>query len=188
MEKLQTLLWILFGIGVFVFRMVKKMQETSAQESRERPQRPGGAVPGLPTANFQELLKQMQARNAANDSAPQSETAAPAPPLPKAKRTLGGRLMPREIARPVRSQERTPVRARSLEAPAVTRPINVPAPPARRSSALPRASTKPSEESHRQLPARSATPVNETVRQWLSQPDTLRAAFVLNEILTRKHQ
>jgi len=36
MEKFQTLLWILLGIGAFVFRMLKKMQETSAQESRER--------------------------------------------------------------------------------------------------------------------------------------------------------
>lgn len=187
MEKISTLLWILFGIGAFVFRMVKKMQETSAQERQERPARPGGAVPGLPTVTFQDLLKQMQARNAPT-AAPSPGPAAPPVPPPTAKRTLGGRLMPREIARPVRSQERTRVRQLSLEAPALARPVEGPAPLVRRSAALPRASaTAPIEDYWQAAAARPAASVNETVRQWLSQPESVRAAFVLSEVLRPKH-
>ena len=182
MEKVWTLLWILFAIGTFVFRMVKKMQETSAQESQERPSRPGGAVPGLPTASFQEMLRQMQARNA--------DTPGPTPgPVPEpipARRTLGGRLMPSEVARPARSQERTDVRRASLEAPATARPSNAPAPPARRSSGLPRASTAGALE-NRPVVAPPAAPTGETVRQLLRQPGSVRAALVLSEILQRKY-
>ncbi|MDB5236763.1 MAG: hypothetical protein JWR44_3756 [Hymenobacter sp.] len=183
MEKLQTLLWILFGIGVFVFRMVKKMQETSTRESRERPQQPGGTVPGLPTATFQELLQQMQSRNAPVAAA-RPDNKPPITPALESKRTLGGRPMPREAARPARSQERPVGRPLSLEAPATSRPINAPAPPARRSSAMPRASVKSPLETA--LPAPVAASVNGTVRRWLGQPDTLRAAFVLSEIWKRK--
>src|SRR5688572_12196322 len=118
MEKVYTLLWILLGVGVFVFRMVMKMRETSAQESQERPQRPRSAAPELPATTFQELLKQMQARNAEPGSTPLS---IPAVPQPVPARTPGGRLLPREIARPARSQERTRVRQHSLEAPATAR-------------------------------------------------------------------
>lgn len=182
MEKIQTLLWVLFGVGAFVFRMIKKMQETNAQESRERPARPGGAVPGLPATTFQELMRQMQARNA---DEPRPAAVPVVEPQPLAKRTLGGRLMPREVARPTRSQERTSARALSLEAPATARLRNAPAPPARRSSAMPRASAEASFADNQQ-PAVRAAAVNATVRQWLSQPESVRAAFVLSEILQRK--
>ena len=184
MDEIFTLLWILVGIGAFVFRMVKKMPETAARESRERPVRPGGAVPGLPAASFQELLQQMQARNAAPASRPAPAAAPPAPLVP---RTLGGRLLPREIARPVRSQERPLAKALSLEAPATNRATNAAAPLARRASALPRASTEAPAADLRSGAARSATPVGETVRQLLRQPESVRAAFVLSEILQRKH-
>jgi len=50
--------------------MMKKMQETSAQESREWFLRPGGAVPDLPTASFQEMLRQMQTRNSGEAAPP----------------------------------------------------------------------------------------------------------------------
>ncbi|SHJ24845.1 hypothetical protein SAMN02745146_2608 [Hymenobacter daecheongensis DSM 21074] len=60
MEKIQTLLIILLGLGAFVWRMVQKARETAAQESRERPT---GKVPPLPNTSFQELLKQMQRQN-----------------------------------------------------------------------------------------------------------------------------
>jgi hypothetical protein len=184
MEKISTLLWILFAIGAFVFRMIKKAQDTSARESQERPTRPGGAVPGLPASTFQELLKQMQARNAA-PSPPEDE---PAPPPPKARRTLGGRPMPQEVARPARSQERTSVRQTSLEAPATARARYAPAPPARRSSAMPRASTEAASSNAGPAPVRPAASINATVRQWLSQPESVRAAFVLSEILKRRSE
>ncbi|WP_046242316.1 hypothetical protein [Hymenobacter terrenus] len=188
MEKIHTLLWILFGIGVFVFRMVKKMQETSARESRERPPRPGGAVPSLPTATFQEMLRQMQARNTAEPNNVPAPTNTPATPQAPPKRTPGGHPMPREVARPARSQERTDVRQTSLEAPATARPHNAPAPPARRSSSLPRASVEAPMPSR--LPATTAgapASVSETVRQLLRQPESVRAAFVLSEIFQRKY-
>lgn len=186
MEKVTTLVWVLVAIGAFVYRMVKQMQETSERESRERPVRPepptGSAVPGLPAASFQELLQQMQARNAA-----------PAPPAPDfqpaAKRTLGGRLMPREIARPTLSQEGTAVRQASLEAPATARSaMNTPAPLVRRASAQPRAYTEVPQEFNRPANApRPAVPLSETVRQMLRQPESVRAAFVLSEIFQRKY-
>lgn len=188
MEKIQSLLWILLAVGAFVFRMVKRMQATSAQESRSRPPRPGGAVPSLPTATFQEMLQQMQARNAA---APGSETQlAPAPATPQSapKRTLGGRPMPREVARPIRSQERPAARPASLEAPATARTLNAPAPPARRASGLARASTKAPIADAWQSVARPAAPLNETVRQWLRQPESVRAVLVLSEILQRRYE
>ena len=180
MEKVWTLLWILFAIGAFVFRMVKKMQETSAQESRERPMRPGGAAPGLPEVSFQEMLRQMQARNV-GETAP----AVPAP-KPSAPLTLGGRSMPRETARPARSQERASAPQVSLEAPAVAISRNAPAPVARRAAGLPRASAGGG-DSRPQNIAPAAGAVGTTVRQWLSQPESVRAAFVLSEVLRRKY-
>ena len=179
MEKVWTLFWIVFAVGVFVFRMVKKMQETSAQESRERPLRPGGAVPGLPTASFEQMLRQMQARNS-GEVAP----AVPAP-IPAGRLTLGGRPMPRETARPARSQEQTRTTPVSLEAPAVATSRNAPAPVARRAAGLPRASAGTDSRPPASAPATGT--VGTTVRQWLSQPESVRAAFVLSEVLRRKY-
>ena len=183
MEKVYTLLWILFGVGVFIFRMVMKMRETSAQESQERPQRPRSAAPELPATSFQEMLKQMQARNAAPGSPPQP---APAVPQPLAPRTPGGRLLPRELARPTRSQERTKVQQASLEAPATARP-GVLTPLVRRSSEMPRASIEALGEIKPVVAASASTALNETVRTMLRQPESVRAAFVLSEIFQRKY-
>ncbi|HEX8506728.1 MAG TPA: hypothetical protein VF630_15295 [Hymenobacter sp.] len=185
MEKVFTLLWVIVAVGVFVFRMVMKMRETVARESRERPVRPEGAVPGLPAATFQEMLRQMQSRNAAEPAKP-AEAQPPAMPTPP-NLTLGGRPMPREVARPTRSQERTRVRQVSLEAPATARIRNAPAAPARRSSTLPRASFEAPLPELRPAPARPSANVNQTLRLWLSQPESVRAAFVLSEILQRKY-
>jgi membrane peptidoglycan carboxypeptidase len=183
MDKTVSLLWILFAVGAFVYRMVKKMQETSIQESQERPRRPGGAVPELPTATFQEMLRQMQSRNAAEPSpAPDPSPTAASP----GERTLGGRPMPHETARPTRSQERTLVRQTSLEAPATAQPRTVPTPLARRSSSLPRASARAPIPSAPPA-ARPASTLNETVRQMLHQPESVRAAFVFSEIFQRKY-
>ncbi|MBD2766811.1 hypothetical protein IC235_02765 [Hymenobacter sp. BT664] len=174
MDKLIPLFWILFAIGSVVFRIIKKMRENSVRESQERPRRPGGAVPELPKATFEELLRQMQARNAP----------APAP----VERTPGGRSMPHEVARPAQSQERTVLRQTSLEAPATAKPHNAPAPPARRSSGLPRASAKAPILPPTGPSAPVSTPsVNQTVRQLLRRPESVRAAFVLSEILQRKY-
>jgi len=187
-EKIITLLWILFGIGAFVFRMIKKAQETTVRESQERPTRPGRAVPGLPAATFQDMLRQMQARNAADPNGAPAPEAPPVGPPPAAPRTLGGRLLPREVARPIRSQERIAPRRPSLEAPATARPRNAPAPPARRSSALPRASAEAPMDGNRPAAARPAATLNETVREMLRRPESVRTAFVLSEIFQRKHQ
>ena len=91
--------------------------------------------------------------------------------------------MPREVARPTRSQERTKVRQTSLETPA---------PIARRSSSLPRASFEaptpvlhPTPGTGRQTG--STTHTSDTLRRWLSQPESVRAAFVLSEVLQRKY-
>ena len=188
MEEISTLVWVVIAIGAFVYRMVKKMQETSERETRERPVRPtGSTVPGLPAASFQELLKQMQARN----TAPPLVAAPPAAVFqpPAAKRTLGGRLMPREVARPTLSQERTAVRQASLEAPATARSaMNTPAPLVRRASAQPRAYAAVPQEYNRPAGApRPAVPLSVTVRQMLRQPESVRAAFVLSEIFQRKY-
>ena len=181
MEKVWTLLWILFAIGTFVFRMLKKMRETSARESQERPPRPGGVVPDLPTASFQEMLRQMQARNS-GEAAP----VVPAPAsAPAGRLTLGGRPMPRETARPTQSQERIKVQTVSLEAPAVATSRNTPAPIARRAAGLPRASTGSDSRLPASAPATGT--VGATVRQWLRQPESVRAAFVLSEVLRRKY-
>lgn len=188
MEKASTLVWILLAIGAFVLWMVKKMQETTAQERRERPARPGPAVPALPTAKFQEMLKQMQARNtmpAAAASDPPAPLATPAP-VPAGPLTMGGRPMPRETARAARSLER-PVRVRpSLEAPATARLRHAPAPPVRRADTLPRASAEAPITDHWQKePAVRAVPLGNTVRQLLREPASLRAAFILSEIFRR---
>jgi hypothetical protein len=191
MEKVVTLLWILFGIGVFVIRMIVKMRDTNAQEGQERPRRPGNAVPELPTATFQELLKQMQSRNAGE---PVTEATVPAPrpaaalPQPPATRTPSSRARPREVARPARSLERTTVRQVSLEAPAAARPHTHVGPPVRRSSDMPRASQETVIARSRQpTDAPAVTPLNETVRQMLRRPESVRAAFVLSEIFQRKY-
>ncbi|OGX88921.1 hypothetical protein [Hymenobacter glacialis] len=186
MDEFKTLVWILLAIGAFVYRMIKKVQENSARESRERPA--GGVVPGLPTASFQELLQQMQARNAPMPAAPAPPNSTLAPLAP-AERTLGGRLMPREIARPTFSKERVAVRQASLEAPATARSrAFTPSVVVRRASDQPRAYTESLLESDKQgSVGRSAAPLNETVRQMLQQPDGVRAAFVLSEIFQRKY-
>ncbi len=189
MDELKTLVWILLAIGAFVYRMVKKVQENSARESRERPARPAGSVvPSLPTASFQELLQQMQARNAPVPAAPASPDFPVAPPVPAA-RTLGGRLMPRETARPTFSKERVAVRQASLEAPATARSSAfTPSVIVRRASEQPRAHIEALSESDKQGSAgRLGAPLNATVRQMLRQPDGVRAAFVLSEIFQRKY-
>jgi hypothetical protein len=173
MEKLQSLLWILLALGVFVVRMVQKMRATSAQEARERPNLD---APALPAATFQEMLKQMQARNA-------GETVAP-----EVGRTPAGRQLPHEVARPAKSQERTRSRQTSLEVPAATRPLSPPTPVARRASSLPRANSGQSDQTYWNQAAAVATePASQVVRRLLASPADLRAAFVLTEILQRRY-
>jgi len=184
-EKVQTLLWVLLAVGAFVYRMVQKMRATTAQEQRERPR--GPAAPALPAASFQELLKQMQARNAA-------ETGAPAPPATAgqswpAPNTLGGRPVPRPRAPAARSQERTAPRRNSSETLATARPINRPAPVVQRGASLPRAviSAQPDATYRPFAPGAAAPePTGAAIRRLLAQPANVRAAFVLSEILGRR--
>lgn len=186
MEKVFTLLWVLIAIGAFVVRMVKKMRDTAAREAQERPNRP--AIPALPTTTFAELLKQMQARNAAEPAALPAPGLSRLPQLPakSGPRTPAGRPVPLEIARPARSQERTTIRPKSQEKlPVVALPA----------TALPRASHEAPMEDYWQQRTRlqaqtAAQPkarVAHDVRQLLARPEGLRAAFVLSEILQRRH-
>ncbi|UOQ99925.1 hypothetical protein MUN81_10585 [Hymenobacter sp. 5317J-9] len=184
MEKLATLLWILFALGAFVFRLIKKAQETTAREKQERPRRPQNDAPALPTATFQEMLRQMQARNAAEPDSPRP-VAVPPVPQPAAPRTLAGRPMPQEVARPARSQERTTVPQRSLEAPATARPHNAPAPSPQRSTGLSKADRQRPQQFKSEPAAGSTT---DTVREMLRRTEGVRAAFVLSEIFARKYE
>ncbi len=184
MEKVQTLLWILFAVGAFVYGMVQKMRATTAQETRERPRTP--AVPALPTATFQELLKQMQARNAAEPGAPAPPATGQFGPAPN---TLGGRPMPHPRAPAARSQERTAPRRSSSETLVVARPINPATPVVQRGSGLPRAVvTAQADATYRPFaaPAPASEPTGTAVRRLLAQPANVRAAFVLSEILGRR--
>jgi len=183
MEKVFTLLWVLFAVVAFVVRMVKKMRDNAARETQERPARP--AVPELPAASFQEMLKQMQARNAAPASSEAPGNEQPRSTVPSARRTPGGRPMPQAKAQPTRSQERTDIRPKSQERPALT-PVFA--------AALPRASREAPMEDYWQQRARqqaeaapATVPTVTVVRQMLARPESVRAAFVLSEILQRRH-
>jgi hypothetical protein len=175
MEKLKTLLWILFAVGVLIYRFIKQMQETAARESRERPQ---PSPQTLPESTFEQLLLQMQARNA-----PETGEAAPATPK-KGPRTPGGRLLPQ-----ARSQERGTYRPQSLETPATRRSFDNTKPVARRADTLPRAVVTATQHSvappYQAAPA--AEPVGQAVRRLLRHPADVRAAFVLSEILQRRY-
>ncbi|AWM32463.1 hypothetical protein [Hymenobacter nivis] len=190
MEKVQTLLWVVLGLGAFVYRMVQKMRNTAAQEERERPRAP--AVPALPTATFQELLKQMQARNADEPGVPRppvTSQSLPAPASPAARpNTLGGRPMP--VARPQERRPRRPLRRlTSLEAPATARPMSPATPVVQRGANLPRAVVLAQPDATYRpfgAPAPAAESTGAAVRRLLTQPANVRAAFVLSEILNRR--
>jgi len=173
MEKLQTLVIILLGLGIFVWRMLKQAAETTAREQQERPRRPGSeTAPALPDTSFQELLRQMQ-----NKNQPQP-TAMPEPVAP---------------VRPAaaRSLERRKKQAVSLEEPATTRAAYTPEPHARRAATLPRAATVAPMDDYwakkKPLVSGPSTPANSRsiVLEALHNPATVRAAFVLSEILRR---
>ena len=183
MEKVQTLLWVVLGLGAFVYRTVQKMRATAAQESRERPRAP--AVPALPAATFQALLRQMQARNAAA-GAPGPPLPAPAGPGPRPN-TLAGRPVPaaRSQEGPVR---RPPRRLAPLETPAPARPVSPPLPVVRRGAGLPRAVLSAQSDATYQPFAAAPAPESTAtaVRRLLAQPANVRAAFVLSELLGRR--
>ncbi len=182
MEKLQTLLWIVLGLGIFIWRMVQKARATTQEEQRERKYsrpdstgRPRPVVP-LPTTSFEELLKQMQA---GNRTAPPASAAA--------ETTPAGRPMPRETAPVARSLERPDQAARSLETQPEARSLEVPLHEARRAARQPRTTVQHGQEDYwsRQA-ARAKEPARATVTDLLRNPASLRAAFVLSEILKPK--
>lgn len=184
MEKLQTLLWILLGLGAFIWRMVQKAKATTQRERQERkfsqPDNTGRPRPvaPLPATSFEEMLKQMQAQNRAGNP-----TNAPSTPA--------GRPLPQEVAPAPRSLEQTEVIAKTLEKPSEARTLEVPLHEARRAARQPRATTQHGQEDYwsrvqarQQEDARkqAANSLNERLRN----PADLRAAFVLSEILQRK--
>jgi hypothetical protein len=183
MEKLQTLLWIVLGLGIFIWRMVQKARATTAQEQRERKYsrpdstgRPRPVTP-LPATSFEELLKQMQAGNRPAAATPAAEQTTPA-----------GRLLPLETAAPARSLEQRSPTAASLETTPEARSLEVPLHEARRASGQPRASRRPHEPADywARQQARAQEPARATVTDLLRNPADLRAAFVLSEILQRR--
>lgn len=189
MEKVQTLLWVVLGLGAFVYRTVKKMRATAAQEAGERPRTP--AVPALPTATFQELLKQMQARNAAEPGAPKSPATGQFLPVPVGPvvrpSTPGGRPMP--VARAQERHPRRPLRRlTSLEAPATARSLSPATPMVQRGANLPRAVVSARSDATYQpfAAAPAAESAGTAVRRLLAQPANVRAVFVLSEILSRR--
>ncbi|WBA43295.1 hypothetical protein [Hymenobacter canadensis] len=177
MEKLQTLLWIVLGLGVFIWRMVQKARATTTREQQQRPPRTRQAPP-LPAASFEELLKQMQAGN-------RTTTAAPAAAEPT---TPAGRPLPREKATPARSLEQRATAAASLETSTEARSLEVPLHEARRAASQPRASRRPNEPADywARQQARAQEPARATVTDLLRNPADLRAAFMLSEILQRR--
>ncbi|SHK72380.1 hypothetical protein [Hymenobacter psychrotolerans] len=183
MEKIQTLLWILLGLGVFIWRMVQKARATTQQERQERrysrpdPEgRPRPVAPGLPATSFEELLRQMQAQNR-TDAPKTAETTTPA-----------GRPLPREAAPPARSLEERPKPvAKSLETTPQARSLEVPLHEARRAADLSRASTRPATNDYwARQQAHSKEPARSVVTDQLRRPADLRAAFILSEILKPK--
>ena len=185
MEKLIPALWILFAIGVFIYRMLKKAAEATAQDRRERPvpkRRPGPtldrddpAIPALPDTSFQELLRQMQARNA-------EKTAD--------KHTPAGRPLPVETVPTPHSLERTEVEIKSLEKPATSRPINPPKPVVRLGENLPRAVVTARVDptfAEYEAPAEARRKAARAVHRLLRQPASVRAAFVLSEVFQRRY-
>ncbi|MBC6698693.1 hypothetical protein [Hymenobacter sp. BT190] len=174
MEKIYSLLWIVLGLGVFIWRMVQKAQATTAREQQQRPPRTRQAPP-LPAASFEELLKQMQAGN---------RPAAPA----SGQMTPAGRPLPHETATPARSLERPTVAATSLETAPDARSLEVPLHEARRAASQPRASRRPHEPADywARQQAQTQEPARATVTDLLRNPADLRAAFVLSEILQRR--
>jgi len=184
MEKLQTLLWILLGLGVFIWRMVQKARAMTEKEQRERKvSRPDSTgrprpVAPLPATSFDEMLKQMQAQNRTGNPA-------------SAETTPAGRPLPREVAPAPRSLEQTEARPKSLEHASEARSLEVPLHEARRAAALPRTTTQHGQEdywsqkqSRERGEARRQTSLSLNDR--LRNPADLRAAFVLSEILQRK--
>ncbi|MCB2410865.1 hypothetical protein [Hymenobacter lucidus] len=171
MEKLQTLGLILFGMAVFVWRMVQKMRDTTRQEQQERP---ATRVP-LPSTSFDELLKQMQQQNA-RGNAPTSPATTP-----------GGRQLPHEVARPARTQEQPAARPVSQERRATSVSLERAAPVARRNTGMDH-----SEPASQPRQPRPSTPADSARRSALNarlrSPAELREAFILSEILKRKFE
>lgn len=168
MEKLQTLGLILFGIIVFVWRMVQKARDTARQEQQERP---ATRVP-LPSTSFDELLKQMQRQNERGN----------APTAPAT--TPGGRQLPHEAARPARTQEKAAARPVSQEERRVTSvSLERAAPVARRGTGI----QHDKQSSLPKLPTpTAATSRRSALNARLRSPAELREAFILSEILKRK--
>jgi len=191
MEKLQTLLWIVLGLGLFIWRMVQKARATTERERQERKfSRPDSTgrprpVAALPATSFEEMLRQMQAQNRAGNPVDMP------PNSPATQTTPAGRALPRETAPNPRSLEQTTVAPKSLEKTREARSLEVPRQEARRAAALPRATTQHGQEdywSQTQVRRREEVRLQaeSSLADRLRNPADLRAAFVLSEILQRK--
>ena len=179
MEKLQTLVWIVIGLVVFIWQMVKKAQEATAREQRERPARTRQAPP-LPAASFEELLKQMQTQN-------QPTSRPTAPVSPAEDRTPAGRPVPREEAPAARSLEQTDMPAPTLERAPLTRSLEAPRREARRAATLPRAAVQHGHEDYwSRQQAQAAAPPARSIADMLRNPANVRTAFILSEVLQRR--
>ncbi|MBG8554030.1 hypothetical protein [Hymenobacter guriensis] len=180
-EKLQTVLWILVALVVFVWRMIQKARATTAREQQERrysrPDSTGKPRPvtSSPSAkSFEDLLQQMMAENTGQAKGPVT--------------TPAGRALPQEAARPTRSLEAATEPARSQEKPAKMREprsLEAPATVARRASAQPRAAVQHGQEDYwSRQQAQQAPPAS--FAEQLRNPTDVRRAFILGEILQRR--
>lgn len=165
MEKVQTLLWILLGLSLFVWRMVQKARATMAQEQRERPAATVKAPP-LPSTSFDDLLKQMQAQNRTGNPASATPGTPPSPPRPV-------QVMPSSLRPPETTSGRRPLVAQSE---------------GKSMDVLPSYNSSVMGEERRSAPRReqNALTARSFVADRLANPADLRAAFVLGEILQRR--
>ncbi|GAA4385581.1 hypothetical protein [Hymenobacter koreensis] len=195
-EKLQTLLFILLGIVVFVISMVRKAREAMRREAQERKlplpgdQRPTSRPVRPPSApSFDDLLQQMKEQNRRG----QATTAAPTAPTPET--TPGNRPIPREVARETRTLEAPKRAAQSLEEAALDRPARSQErqkPIARRADTLPRVSVAHGNEDYwsRKAAEPRVAPVatGASIARRLHNPADVRTAFILSEVLQRRFE
>lgn len=161
MEDFKWLFYVLGAVAVLVLRMWRKAFQTPTRPQTPRPNLPrANPSPAVPATSYQDILKEMQA---AGERA--RNVALPAP---------GKAASAEKVDLPVTSLERIPKAAQSLEKIPAERPKAV-----KKTSAIELARTAKSM-------APTAAPAAVNYGRLLQNPQNMRTAFILSEILTRK--